>query len=142
MFDYPTEQRAERRGFLADLHEDEVASIVAYMQSRRYAPGEIAVRAGDVDRSLFVVTSGRFDVVAHARPVAALPRGDIFGELAFFDGLPRSADVVAAELSETLVMTPAGLDRLRLNEPRLAFLLLMDLGRLLSLRVRHAERGG
>jgi CRP-like cAMP-binding protein len=142
MFDYPTEQRSQRRAFLADLHEDEVASIVAYTQARRYATGEVAVGAGEVDRSLFVVTAGRFDVVARGRVEAALVRGDIFGELAFFDGLPRSADVVAATASEALVMTPAGLDRLRLNEPRLAFLFLMDLGRLLSLRVRNALRGG
>jgi CRP/FNR family cyclic AMP-dependent transcriptional regulator len=142
MFDYPTEQRVERRGFLARLYEDEVASIVAYTQSRRYAAGDVVVRAGAVDRSLFIVTSGRFDVVTGGRAVAALARGDIFGELAFFDGLPRSADVIAAEPGDTLIMTPAGLDRLRLNEPRLAFLLLMDLGRLLSLRVRHAQRNG
>ena len=91
-------------GFLANLHDDEVATILSYTQSRRYRPGETAVRAGERERSVYIVTAGRFEVLvptpAGPRQVAVLRAGDMFGELAFFDNQPRSADVQALEESE------------------------------------------
>lgn len=144
MFQYPDEGEGQRQGFLAGLREDEVATVLRYAQSRRYGTGDRAVTAGDTDRSLFIIVAGSFDVVAPgaARARALLRAGNIFGELAFFDGLPRSADVVAVEPSEALVMTTAGFERLRLNEPRLAILFVIDLGRLLSVRLRELRRRG
>ena len=48
-----------------------------------------------------------------------------------------SADVRAIEDSEALIMTPAGFDRLRLANSRLAVRFVMDLGRILSVRFRE-----
>lgn len=127
-------------GFLANLHDDEIETVLSLTQSRRYAPGEPAVRTGEVDRSLYVVTAGHFEVLvpssASLRRATTFRPGDMFGELAFFDGLPRSADVRAIEDSEALIMTPAGFDRLRLKYPGLAMCFVMDLGRILSRRFR------
>src|SRR6266702_55027 len=92
-FDDP--DHAETAGFLAALFEDELAIVLAHMEARRYADGELAVHAGERDRSIYVITEGRFEVlVPGARsPWRVLERGAMFGDLAFFDGLPRSADV-------------------------------------------------
>src|SRR5919205_181802 len=111
-------------GFLANLHDDEVATILSYTQSRRYLPGDSAVRMGERERSVYIVTAGRFEVLVPTptgpQQVVILRIGDMFGELAFFDNQPRSADVRALEESEAVIMTPAGFDRLRLAHPRLA----------------------
>jgi CRP-like cAMP-binding protein len=68
-----------------------------------------------------------------------LERGDLFGEVAFFDGQPRSADVIALEPSEVLILTPAAFERLRVSCPRLALHLTLDLGRILGERLRASE---
>ena len=77
-----------------------------------------AMRNGERDRSLYVVTAGVLEVVLTTAegPVSLLElrAGDIFGEMAFFDGLPRSANVRVLEAAEALVMTPDSFDRLRL----------------------------
>jgi CRP-like cAMP-binding protein len=142
MFEYPerSEGIAARRPFLGDLHDDEVATIVSYAQHRRYADGEAAVRQGERDRSVFVVVSGAFEVRSGGRRQAEIGPGGIFGELSWFDAAPRSADVVAAGVAEALMVTPATFDRLRLNEPRLAVLLLMDLARMITGRLRDEIR--
>jgi CRP-like cAMP-binding protein len=139
MFDHRTEEGHEERGFLTDLHEDEVATIVAHAQRRRYQAGEAAISRGDTDRSVFIVTSGRFRVVGPQAPTAVLTAGDIFGELGFFDCRPRRADVVAVESSEALMMTRAGLDRLRLHQPRLGHIFVMDLARVVCQRLRERQ---
>jgi CRP-like cAMP-binding protein len=127
-------------GFLSGLDDDEIASILNYTQARRYSAGDYAVRAGEQNRSLFIVTAGSFEVLVPSptgpQRAAVFAPGDMFGELAFFDNQPRSADVRAVEDSEALIMTPGGFDRLRLANSRLALRFIMDLGRILSVRFR------
>lgn len=141
MFDYPDHAaKTARRAFLSDLRDDEVATIVSYAQHRRFADGEMAVLQDGRDRSVFLIVSGTFEVRSGGRRRGVLKAGDIFGELSFFDGAPRSADVVATGVAEALMVTPATFDRLRLNEPRLAVLLLMDLGRVVTGHLRDEIR--
>ena len=139
------------RGFLADLHEADQAVVLQYTQARVYTAGEFAVRLGELDRSFYVISRGSFEVLVPSdegpRRVRVLAAGDLFGEVGFFDGLPRSADVVALEDAEALVLTQAAFQRLRLTHPRLALRFALDLGRILGERFRasdavagHAER--
>jgi CRP-like cAMP-binding protein len=134
---------SDTSAFLGLLDEEDVATIVQYTEARRYSTGELAVRYGESDRSLYVIASGAFEVLVptpkRPRRFAVLRRGDIFGDLAFLDGEPRSADVRAIEDSEALIMTPAGFDRLRLAHPRLGWSFVLDLGRILSRRFRETN---
>jgi CRP-like cAMP-binding protein len=144
-FPYPTDvPSSATTGFLGYLYEDEVATILSYTQSRRFAVGEPAIHRGETDRSLYVVTRGRFEALVPGSRGVQRARifepGDIFGELAFFDKEPRSADVRATEDAEVMMLTPDGFDRLRLAHPRLALLFVLDLGRVLSLRFRDYNR--
>lgn len=130
--------------FLANLGEDEIASILSYAETRRYTKGEVAIRRGDSDRSLFIVKAGTFEIVVPTpdgpRQVGTVGPGDTVGDLAFFDGEPRSADVRALGESEALIMTLAGFDRLRAERPGLAVGFLLELGRMLSVRFRLVSR--
>ena len=132
-----------QRGFLADLHEADQAVVLQYTQARLYMPGDFAVRLGEVDRSFFIISLGSFEVLVPSdggrRRVRVLEPGDLFGEVGFFDGLPRSADVVALEASEALVLTQAAFQRLRLTHPRLALRFVLDLGRILGERFRASD---
>jgi CRP-like cAMP-binding protein len=131
------------RGFLSDLHEDEIAVVLGHTHAHLYAAGEYAVRVGERDRSFFIISRGSFEVLVGApggpQRVRLLEHGDLFGEVAFFDGSPRSADVVALEDSEALVLTQADFQRLRLMHPRLALYFVLDLGRVLGERFRASD---
>jgi CRP-like cAMP-binding protein len=137
------ESNGEHRGFLADLHEADLAVVLGYTQERVYGPGEFAVRIGELDRSFFVISRGSFEVLVPSddgpQRVRMLESGDLFGEVGFFDGLPRSADVVALEEAEALVLTQAAFQRLRLMQPRLALRFVLDLGRILGERFRASD---
>jgi CRP/FNR family cyclic AMP-dependent transcriptional regulator len=131
------------RGFLADLHERDVAVVLEHTQARLYRAGDLAVRAGETDRSFFIISRGSFEVLVHGengpRRARVLKPGDLFGEVGFFDGLPRSADVVALEDAEALVLTQGAFQRLRLTHPRLALRFVLDLGRVLGERFRASD---
>jgi CRP-like cAMP-binding protein len=145
-FQYPSSSAtsAGNARFLGDLRDDEVRAVLSYTQARRYTRGEPAIREGDIDHSLYVITRGRFEVVRHtageARRTTLLRPGDIFGELNFLDHRPSSTDVRAVDDSEVVVLTPTGLDRLRLAQPQLALRFVLHLARIVSLRLREYER--
>ena len=140
-----TEPGGERAGraFLADLHEADLAVVMRHTQARLYAPGDVAVREGELDRSFFIIKRGSFEVLVPTddgpQRVRVLEPGDLFGEVGFFDGLPRTADVVALEEAEALVLTQAAFQRLRLVHPRLALRFVLDLGRILGERFRASD---
>ncbi len=60
-----------------------------------FAPGEVVVREGDASRALYVVGAGDAVVLHSGAEVARVGEGDVFGEMAFLSGEPRSATVRA-----------------------------------------------
>ena len=44
-------------GFPAGLDEDEIGTVLGHTRWRRYARGELALRAGEDERSLYVITA-------------------------------------------------------------------------------------
>jgi CRP/FNR family transcriptional regulator, cyclic AMP receptor protein len=74
--------------------------LEARATTRRYRRGEYICHAGEPATLLFVVHTGRVAIAVRARDgresvAAVLGPGALFGELAFFDGEPRSSDARA-----------------------------------------------
>ena len=84
---------------------------IAIMAVRRKTPRNTTiVHAGDSTDSLFVIVSGSAkvlnrDVDGNEVILTLLSAGECFGEMGLIDGSPRSADVVASESCELLVIT-------------------------------------
>ncbi|HUU41653.1 MAG TPA: cyclic nucleotide-binding domain-containing protein [Desulfatiglandales bacterium] len=88
-----------------------------------YPKGELVIKEGDYGSSIYKILSGRVRVFKGSQrnktTLAILERGEIFGEMAFFDfGLtPRSASVEAIDGLETEVWHPARLSKEYANMP-------------------------
>lgn len=82
--------------FTAD-EKRQIASEDAHF--RMYNPGELLIRQGSSDRSLFIILSGSVAVTGSAggTVLAVLRAGDIFGEMAFLTDTRRTANVVARD---------------------------------------------
>jgi CRP/FNR family transcriptional regulator, cyclic AMP receptor protein len=93
------------------------------------------VRAGDDDRALYLVLSGRLEALVGGSP--SIDPGSVFGELAFLDGLPRSATVRAVEDGEALRLSFDAFEVLAARHPELGRAILLDLGRIAALRLRR-----
>jgi CRP-like cAMP-binding protein len=66
---------------------------------RLYSHGEIIFKEGEKGDLMYVIQSGKVKISKNSSSgdiaMATLQRGDIFGEMALFDKLPRSASAVA-----------------------------------------------
>jgi len=84
----------------AGLSAEGLELLAATMRSERFATDEAIVAEGSSGDVLYVVAEGRARVSRRLKDVGEeallfLERGDVFGEIAFLDGAPRSADVRA-----------------------------------------------
>ncbi|MEW6337237.1 MAG: cyclic nucleotide-binding domain-containing protein [Acidobacteriota bacterium] len=80
-------------GGLPDAALGALASASAWLE---YAPGEAVVREGEASAALYVVARGEAVVERGGAEVARIGAGEVFGEMAFLSGAPRTATVRAA----------------------------------------------
>lgn len=126
----------------ADVGRRDMAAIAADFQTRTYQQGDIIFREGDPGQVLYLIQDGQVrifingldgsetSVILFGKP------GDIFGELAVIDGLPRSATAVALDHTVLLIMRREQFREHMRRCPQLAFNFMKELSR----RVRYNTR--
>jgi CRP-like cAMP-binding protein len=110
-----------------------------------FSSGTTIFQEGDLGTDLFLVISGAVELTtrmmrAGEQRLALLDRGQIFGELACFDDLPRSATATAFVDSQILRIPGPQLQELIATSPALAASLLKNLVKKVSLRLRDADQ--
>src|SRR5262249_52746386 len=109
-----------------------------------YGAGDHVFREGDQAREMFVVLAGEVEVYkktkrgAEAR-VAILGPGDWFGEMSILDCTPRSATVTAVAPARVLKLTSEALDALYRKDLKSYSLIVLNVARELSRRLRVAD---
>jgi len=102
-----------------------------------YLPGEQIIKQGETGDSMYVVQSGRVEVIQESdegeQHLAFLEAGDFFGEMAVFEKIVRSATVRAASESRVLKIDNKTLLRRIREDPLLA----VNLLKTMSQRIRH-----
>ncbi|MEB3223929.1 MAG: cyclic nucleotide-binding domain-containing protein [Candidatus Sericytochromatia bacterium] len=107
--------------------------------------GTALFHEGEPGQDLFLVLSGAIELTTSVRRageqrLALLDRGQIFGELACFDDLPRSATATAFVDAVVWRLPGPGLDVVLDRTPSLAATLLRNLVKKVSLRLRDADQ--
>ena len=132
---------AQFAGFLAALTPAESEALVATGRSRRYARDEYLMREGEPSHHVAVVRRGRVKVVklsedGHEALLAVEGPGELLGEISTLDGGPRTADVVALEPVEALLVAAPDFHRYLDEHQRVALVIL----RMVVGRLRQSDR--
>ena len=89
-------------------------------ETRLIKGGELLVRYGDEADTLYLVSAGRLHVqLPDGRIVAEIEAGEPVGELAFFSGGTRTADVKATRDTEVYALTREAYDAVAAKHPEL-----------------------
>jgi CRP-like cAMP-binding protein len=129
-----------------DLTRGDLKEIERIVHVRKYEPGEFVFREGEIGAGLFVIAEGSIDILLDERGedraekrLAALDKGDFFGELSLLDDERRSATAKAAESSVLIgFFRPDLLDLIERN-PRLGSKVLMNVARVIGERLRITD---
>lgn len=140
----PTAARLREIGLFGGLGDDILETFVANLARVQLAPGEDVIREGEPGRDLFVILSGEIEVLrlskrGHETRMARLGPGDWFGEMSILDVLPRSSTMRVIAPAELLRFGAQDLDALYRRDLRSYSLLVLNVAREISRRLRVAD---
>ncbi|HBA42445.1 MAG TPA: hypothetical protein DCZ07_05675 [Alphaproteobacteria bacterium] len=98
------------------------------------------MKKGQIGREMYVILSGAVKVLAGADDavVARLEKGELFGELAYLSESPRTADIIADEDVELLVLTQKMMEKALAEMPAIAARILFNLSLILCGRLKNS----
>jgi len=127
------------------LDKKELCVVQELLERRTYRQGDVVVQMGDEAKYLYLVVSGRASVMLQTnngarKRLATFTAGMAFGEMAFIDRAPRSANVIPdTELVCDLLDLDA-FEALSKHDPLIKIKLLENLCLGLSSKLRKSNR--
>lgn len=111
--------------FFTDLSAKVFERIINLVRIRTLKKGEILFQRGDEDHNLYGIINGMMRISTSTGNdkeiiLNMLEEGDILGEIAFLDGLPRTADATALEKCTIFSLSRHEFQPLIADEPELA----------------------
>lgn len=129
-----------------------IAALTIAAEEKLYLRNQEIIQEGQFGSSLYIIGKGRVEVVVglnedNQTNLAELGEGEVFGEMSVIEAVERSASVRALEPTLVYSITGAALDKFRRFWPDQHALMIMNLARNLSKRLRlldeaFAARGG
>ncbi len=121
----PLSERQERSmpEIFRDLPADMVTNFMNELTVRKFKDKQHLIEEGDSGDSMFIIRSGRTRVVAHMLgrelALALLGEGDVFGEVGFLTGRPRTAAVIADGPVEVYEISRLNIEKLIETNPEI-----------------------
>ena len=127
------------------LNPEEVESVRKITKMKIYEPDQKIIKAGERGDSLYMIFQGMVNI-NHPGPnetyltIHQMKTGDFFGEMAFFAGIKRSADVVSA--SKTLIgeITKESFNTIMRQYPAAASKILYSTGEEMAKRILNNNK--
>jgi CRP-like cAMP-binding protein len=124
-----------------------LSKLSQYVFEKDYEENEIIFKEGDPGDSLCIVEQGEVAIrrlvdknQTKRKTLAIIEKGDFFGEMAIFEGKPRSASAVASLKTKILFIKKEDFWNLLKEEPDTAVTNLLAINRAMSERLRVANQ--
>ncbi|MBI5345502.1 MAG: cyclic nucleotide-binding domain-containing protein [Deltaproteobacteria bacterium] len=118
--------------FFADLSDDELKVIAKIIRKKEFKTGDTVFKESEDGQSIYVIKSGEVKACKTAPDgelftLTLMKDGDIFGEMSFLDGRPRSATIVAISDLETYMIDKKDFETIVDQHPRIIYKLLRNI---------------
>jgi CRP/FNR family transcriptional regulator len=130
----------ERHPLLVHLAKDQIARVSHAGEVESYNPGETVVVDGSLGDALFLILSGQVAVHRGPQTFATLQAGEFFGEMSLVEPAPRSATVTAMSATFLFRLPHDALRELIARDASVANVLLVQIVKTLSERLRRANQ--
>ncbi len=118
--------------FFSDLTDNELATVATVTKRQDFKLGDTVFKESEDGQSLFIIKKGEVKACKIAPDgelftLTIMKDGDIFGEMSFLDGRPRSATIVAVSDLETFIIDKFDFETLVDDNPRIIYKLLRNI---------------
>lgn len=122
------------------LTDDQLGSVASLAVERSLEAGEVLCRQGEVGGEMYIVLDGQLVVeTAEGDRLADVGPNSVVGEMGLVETRPRSATVVAASKARVAAIRSSDLREEMVTDGHLGFLVLCNITRVLSDRLRQAD---
>jgi len=123
-------------------------TIRPFIHLEEFAQGDDVIEEGAVNDRVYFICSGSVEVLKHipgedadkCRRITVMGKGETFGEMELIDVQPCAATVRAREETRTLTLSNHDLYRVSKSDMKTYTLLIMNLARELSRRIRTMDK--
>jgi len=127
--------------FKPRLSIDQWRTIAPYLTRHDIRPGDLLIKQGDADRTMYFLEQGSLQVFVTGGPpgsnrIAILRAGSVVGEPGLFGDTPRMANVEAMTPCVVWALRGPRLEELAQRQPALVLELLRTAGGVMALRMR------
>ncbi len=118
--------------FFSDLSDNELAIVAKIIKKKDFKLGDTIFKESEDGASIYIIKKGEVKACKIAPDgelftLTIMKDGDIFGEMSFLDGRPRSATVVAVSDIETYMIEKSEFETLVDGNPRIIYKLLKNI---------------
>lgn len=84
------------------LDESDIKKLVPLLKMKKFARGSVIMKKGDPATNLYIVISGKAEVVVDEAVIGIMERGEVFGEISLLIGTPVGATIRVDEMVTVL----------------------------------------
>jgi CRP-like cAMP-binding protein len=136
MVNIPTLQRYS---FFGGLLEEQIEKILPLMEVESYGPDVDIIVEGTPNDKIRFITEGRVAIWKGSTFIQEMPEGNTFGEMEVLDVMPSAATARSVTSVKALSLSNRSLRQIYHSDVKTFSLLLMNLARDLSRRLRHLD---
>lgn len=118
--------------FFADLTDDELEAVAGIVKLQEFKTGATVFSDGEAGDSLYIIKKGEVKACKVAPDgelftLTLMNEGEIFGEMSFLDGRPRSASIIAIMDIELFVIERENFEKLVDEKPWVVYKMLKNI---------------
>ncbi|MDR1858733.1 MAG: cyclic nucleotide-binding domain-containing protein [Treponema sp.] len=129
----------QKYSLFGGILEDQISKIIPLMVEERYGPGEVIIKEGIPNDKILFIVKGRVSIIKGSTLIYDLAEGNTFGEMEVLDVMPCAATIRAVTDVTVMSMSNISLRKIYKSDIKAFALLLMNLARDLSRRLRVAN---
>ena len=127
-----------------DFSEEELSELLLYSKKIKFSSGDYLFKEGDVSDCIYIIFTGRIELTTKTEhndkiQLPTVLNGTVLGEIAFFDGKPRTASARAIDNIEAMMFTHDSFEDMENKSPKIAIKFLKEIAKITSERLRWAD---
>jgi CRP-like cAMP-binding protein len=122
-------------GFL----DEQIKPIIPLMYQETYKPNDYIIKEGSPNDKIYFILKGRVSVIKGDKVIYDLADGNTFGEMEVLDVMPSAANIKAQTDVTVALLSNKSLREIYRNDIKSFSLIMMNLARELSRRLRIAN---